>query len=537
MGSLNRRQLLWAAAGAAALPGRLNGAPDRTRIGLVPSTYTKLARPSSPADSLDYERVRDMVFAAIRLGAPRAGSLEAKIKPGSWVVVKPNIVGLRGREFYRTGDITDMRVTRAVIEYVARFSKAARITFAEGGSYRRLSDPAPDNVIYQDGVRRDAMTFDWGPNEFPGLGGSFGAMLAEFRARFPGRAFDYVDLSYDAVRDRAGRFRRLEVPRAPNGVGAFGARPDYFVTNTIRNCDFLITVPVMKIHLQSGITCCLKNYVGTAPREAYAVPGAFHNAQLHSGHQVEDRIDPFIVDLAAFHPADYAVVDGLRGLQYQEHNCGASDQLVQSNLILAGEDPVAVDSLVSYMLGFNPWDMEFLHMAAKRQMGNRELAQVDVAGAEPDPLRRRWAKPKGWFGRANRLWRVTADPSAPAESWKPCEIPTDTLHFDRWSGKPAAPGSKFAAATRIESQGHAKAFLWIGATGRFEAILNGDRVLAEEHRTRYRGGQFQQAVELRPGINDLVVRVEALQPHTRVSAYLIGPRNDGDTVEGIRWLG
>jgi uncharacterized protein (DUF362 family) len=535
---LSRRQLLSAAAGAAAFPGRVLGAPsDRTRIGLVPSNYGKLQRPSSPADALDYDRVREMVWTAIRLGTPRAGSLEAKIRPGSWVVIKPNIVGLRGREFYRTGDITDFRVTRSVIEYVARFSRAGRITLAEGGSYRRLTDPASDNVIFQDGFRRDAMTFDWGTEEFPGVGGSFGGMLAQFRKEFPGRGFDYVDLSYDAVRDARGRFRRIEVPKSANGVGAFGARPDYFVTNTIRNCDFLITVPVMKVHLQSGITCCLKNYVGTAPREAYALPGTFHNALLHSGHSVEDRIDPFIVDLAAFHPPDYAVVDGLRGLQYQEHNCGVSDQLVQSNLVLASEDPVATDSLVAHLLGYNPWDIEFLHMADKRRMGTRDLAQVDVNGAEPDQHRRRWAKPKSWFGRGNRLWRVTADPTAPSASWKPVEIPTDTLHFDRWSGKPVTPGSRFAAVTRIQSEGHAKAFLWIGASGSFEALLNGQRVMAEESRTRYRGGQFQEAVELRPGINELLVRVEALESRARMSAYLIGPRNDGDTAYGIRWLG
>jgi uncharacterized protein (DUF362 family) len=533
---IGRRQLVLAAAGSAFAPAALFGDAQRTRIGLVPSNYSKLPRPSSTADPLDYERVRDMVWTAIRLAGARTGSLEAKIRPGSWVVIKPNVVGLRGRESYRTGDITDFRVTRAVFEYVAQFSKAARITFAEGGSYRRLTDPAKDNIIFQDGVRRDAMTFDWGTEEFPGQGGSFGGMLADFRKRYPGRRFDYVDLSYDAVRDANGQFQRVVVPKASNGVGAFGARPDYYVTNTIRNCDFLITVPVMKCHLQSGITCCLKNYVGTAPREAYAVAGTFHNARLHSGHSVDNRIDPFIVDLAAFHPPDYAVVDGLRGLQYQEHNCGREDQMVQSNLVLAGEDPVAVDSLVAYLLGYNPWDMEFLHMAAKRLMGTRDLAQVDVNGGDAAALRQRWAKPKSWYGRGNRLWRVTDRPDAPVQSWKRRESATDTLEFLR-GGKPAHPGAQFAAATGIRSDGHAKAFLWIGATGRFEAHLNGKLVMREECRTRYRHGQYQQAVELQPGKNELVVHIESLDAGAKLSAYLVGPRNDGDTVNGIEWLG
>lgn len=53
---------------------------------------------------------------------------------------------------------------------------------------------------------------------------------------------------------------------AANGAGAFGNRPDYYVTNTILNCDFLIDVPVAKVHSYGGITACLKNFVGTAPR-------------------------------------------------------------------------------------------------------------------------------------------------------------------------------------------------------------------------------------------------------------------------------
>jgi uncharacterized protein (DUF362 family) len=127
------------------------------------------------------------------------------------------------------------------------------------------------------------------------------------------------------------------VPKAANGTGAFGERPDYFVTNTITGCDFLVVVPVMKVHLQCGITACMKSYVGTAPREAYQPGnGGFSNTFLHSDHSLEGRIDSFIADLASFHPPDFCVVDALQGLQYQEHNAGLSDQAVRSNLIVAG---------------------------------------------------------------------------------------------------------------------------------------------------------------------------------------------------------
>ena len=47
-------------------------------------------------------------------------------------------------------------------------------------------------------------------------------MLSRLGKEFPDKSFDYADLSYDAVRDESGAFRRIEVPRAANGVGAFG---------------------------------------------------------------------------------------------------------------------------------------------------------------------------------------------------------------------------------------------------------------------------------------------------------------------------
>ncbi len=451
------------------------------------------------------------------------------------MVIKPNIVFLRPQEGYRAGDITDMRVTAAVLEYLARRSKAGRITIAEGGTYRSVNDPAEDNVVRQNGARVSAVGFDWGTQEFPGWGGSIQQMLDRYSREFPEKKFDFVDLSYDTVRDDFRKSRRLEVPRTARGVGAFGERKDYFVTRTITGCDFLISVPVMKVHEQCGITACFKNYVGTAPREAYALNGAFANHYLHADHSLEGRIDSFICDLAAFHPPDYNVVDGIQGLQHGTHNLGRPDQTVRTNLVLAGEDTVACDALVAHLLGFNESDIDFLHMAAQRELGLMELHKIDVMGDDPAPYRRSWGKPKPWWGRANREWRVTADPAQDFRTWARHTIPSDTLHFPKFVNSLARPGTVYGASVKVIAEGHRKAYLWVGAQGRVTATLNGEHVVEEESRTRYRIGQFQKAVELKPGENLLVFRLEALTGQPDLSALLVGPRNDGDTVDGIRW--
>lgn len=529
MWKTNRRDFLKVSGqGLAALA--LHGAQtEKTRVALVASSHTKLVRPSSIEDPLDYPRVRDMVWKAIEYGRPRAGSLEAKIKPGSWVVIKPNMVSLPPRATYRTGDDTDLRVVKAVVEYVAAKSRAARITVAEGGSYRRIGDATPDNVLRQNGVHVDAVTADWG-DEFAGLKGSLGDVLKDAAARFPEKKFDYVDLSYDAVRDESGQFKWLDVPRSPNGIGAYGEKKVYVPANTIVNCDFLITVPVMKVHLTCGITACLKNYVGTAPRVVYANPGNFSNNLLHNNHSLEGRIDSFIADLAAFHPPDYCVVDAIRGLQHSEHRINRPDQEVRSNLILAGEDPVATDAVIANIMGFQPWDIEYLHMTSRRQMGTMDLGGIDVIGEEPDRVRRRWGKPANWSGRCNREWLLTQDDLTKGERFT---SPVDALHFTAW--RPPSPETTYRSTVRVIARGPRKGYLWVGARGKVTAFLNGEKVMEEEGATRYRVGQFQKAVELRSGENLLMFEVKPLGGQADLSALVTGPANDGDSLDGLSW--
>jgi uncharacterized protein (DUF362 family) len=528
----NRREFLC----AAGLVGcRLaSAAPGKTKVGLVQSSHAKLLRPSSIEDELDYPRIRNMVWQAIEYGKPRVGSLEAKIPAGSWVVLKPNIAFLPSQDSYRAGDVTDFRVTRAVLEYVARKSRAARITIAEGGSYRGIHDTGMW-AISQNGVRVDARTFDWGTREFPGWGGTLSGMLRDFAAEFPGKKFDYVDFDYDASRDAAGKPRFIEAPKTARGIGSSANRTDYCVSKTIRNCDFLINLPVMKVHSDSvGITACIKNYVGTAPREVYAPEWRFSNRILHDTYSVEGRVDPWVVDLVSFHPPDYNVVDGIRGLQYSNHNNNKPDQMLRNNVVLAGEDPLAVDSTVAEVMGYTPSDLEFLHLAAAREIGTMDPATIEVSGDDPVRVMRRWGKSSSWHGRCNREWRVTGAISSPMAAWQRYTAPTDTLHPAKAAGGPTADDS-YGAAFRVNAEGNRKAFLWAGIQGRCTVELNGQRLTAMENQAAIRIGQFKVPVELRPGGNLFNFRIEAMAAPPQLAVLLVGPRNDGDSVEGIRY--
>jgi hypothetical protein len=256
------------------------------------------------------------------------------------------------------------------------------------------------------------------------------------------------------------------------------------------------------------------------------------NSGLHNEHAVDTRIDPFIGDLSTFHPPDYNVVDVIRGLQTTEHNNRQPDQMIRTNLVLAGEDPVAVDSIADRLLGFKAEDIDYLHMAVARGIGTYDPKRVEVIGDEPDRFAHKFAKPNTWYARANREWRVTRDPSADARNWTHQTSFGDMLDLVAAAG---ADAPVYAATATVKSDGARKGSLWLGLTGKGTVELNGRQIMQEEGVTRFRTGQFQQAVELQPGDNQFVFRVQPASGRAAISALLVGPENNGDSLEGATW--
>jgi len=108
-------------------------------------------------------------------------ALEAKIKPGSWVVIKPNIGSLPMRQSYAPGDVTDMRVTRAVFGVRRRKIARGPRHSGRGGTYRRVGDPDPTDSMRQNGVPVDGLTYDW-TGQFAGFRAAWPTCFATWGA-------------------------------------------------------------------------------------------------------------------------------------------------------------------------------------------------------------------------------------------------------------------------------------------------------------------------------------------------------------------
>jgi len=151
----------------------------------------------------------------------------------------------------------------------------------------------------------------------------------------------------------------------------------YCIAGTIQQCDRLISVASLKTHPRAGVALSMSNHLQTAPKS--------QSDKL--GHP-----DDVVVDLFSLRPADYAVVGGRYGVEDSGSNSGGASR-VRHNVIVAGADAVAVDSVAAAVMDFDPATLPFLRLAAERGLGTWETEVIWTRGNEIEEARRPFRKP------------------------------------------------------------------------------------------------------------------------------------------------
>ncbi|MBS3949028.1 MAG: DUF362 domain-containing protein [Dethiobacter sp.] len=125
--------------------------------------------------------------------------------------------------------------------------------------------------------------------------------------------------------------------------------------------DYLISLPVLKAHCQTRLTCALKNLKGCVPDSEKK---RFHALGLHRP----------IACLNKALKSRLTVVDGIIGDLCHEE--GGTP--VRMNRVIAGRDPVAVDAYVAALLGYSTEEIPYLGMAEKMGVGSTEYELVEL---------------------------------------------------------------------------------------------------------------------------------------------------------------
>lgn len=131
--------------------------------------------------------------------------------------------------------------------------------------------------------------------------------------------------------------------------------------------DYLINMPVLKGHCQTGITCALKNLKGCIPDSEKR---RFHTLGLHKP----------IAYLNKALQQDLIIVDGILGdLDFEE-----GGNPVQMNRVIAGKDPVLVDSYAAEIMGHNIDDIPYIRFAQELKIGEMDLGKARIIELNKD---------------------------------------------------------------------------------------------------------------------------------------------------------
>jgi len=171
----------------------------------------------------------------------------------------------------------------------------------------------------------------------------------------------FVDLNVDDVQrvslpTRASRLKELYLPK------------------TVLGADFLVSMPKLKTHHWAGVTLSLKNMFGIVPGSCYGWP---KNVLHWAG------IDRSILDINAAARPDFAIVDGIMGM---EGNGPLQGDPKKCGVLVFGDDPVAVDATCCRVMELVPEKIKYL-AAAGTFLGHLNAAKIKQLGESVESVR------------------------------------------------------------------------------------------------------------------------------------------------------
>ena len=295
-------------------------------------------------------RESDPYAATVRAIDASSGWLRERIF-GKTVVIKPNLVSAMTAD---SGVTTDPEVVRAIVD-------------------RALGDGAAEVLI----VEASPQGAWFSPCGYDGFG-TYGprVRLVDLAQQPLVLAPTPLRLAYDAV----------------------------FVAPALIASDvFFVSAAKLKTHGDAIATLAMKNLFGLPAIDRYISSPAVGRFAMHdrSVHQT-------IVDLNALRPVDFAVVDGIVGM---EGNGPLSGTPVRMDTVIAGANACAVDRVALIAMGLPQRLVRHLDLAAAHGLGPADVSSIEIAGDALEPRAFAWP-PVPPIIEHPRVWPASFNPAA-----------------------------------------------------------------------------------------------------------------------------
>lgn len=361
---LTRREFLKRSAGAgaaAALGGPLWLAGCRPAGAGVDWLAPPVAGPAVVAAA----RGRDLA-AMTRQALARLGGIEAIVRPGESVFIKPNLLtaGLRRADYTGTGETAKPEIVAALAEECLR-AGAREVTIGDGAQ---------------------VVAFDWADLRTLDGRTHLAAEAERLNTAYDGR------LRLACLNRDSPGWEPLPSPRTSLG--------QVYVSSLVHRADRIISVPVMKTHRLARLSLSIKNFMGVTPIARYG--GGSEIVGRFTLHATRGGLEAVILDLLAGLRPDLAVIDASIGCEGEGPwvRAGAGRRVDLRDrlgdwLVLASTDPVAADATAARVIGHDPAAVPHLARAHAEGLGQAEAGLIELVGATLDGLRMEWEPAPG----------------------------------------------------------------------------------------------------------------------------------------------
>jgi uncharacterized protein (DUF362 family)/Pyruvate/2-oxoacid:ferredoxin oxidoreductase delta subunit len=145
--------------------------------------------------------------------------------------------------------------------------------------------------------------------------------------------------------------------------------PSVFISKVLKEVDYVINIPKMKTHVLSGISCSIKNLYG------YVV-GAM-KSRYHLETKSLKRLTQLWLDLYKYKKPNVNIVDAIIAMEGGGPTHGIPRKVGK---IVAGENGMEVDVVLTAMMGWDPRNIKKLEMAHQQGLGEIDLNKIKLIG-------------------------------------------------------------------------------------------------------------------------------------------------------------
>jgi len=143
----------------------------------------------------------------------------------------------------------------------------------------------------------------------------------------------------------------------------------FYISKPVLDADVIISLPKLKTHSLTLLTCAVKNMFGVMP--------GFRKGEQHKLYPKPREFAEMLVHLYKLVPPSLNIVDAIFAMEGNGPSSGRPREL---RLLMAGEDAVAVDAVAASVMGFPEGFVDTTRLAAEMGLGEGRLEALTLVG-------------------------------------------------------------------------------------------------------------------------------------------------------------